>query len=37
MDFKSLDFVSDGSEDNFLVVAGTDGYKSNLRIVNNKD
>ena len=37
MDYRSLDFVQDPTEDHLLVVAGSDGYRSNIRLVNNKD
>lgn len=37
MEFKSLDFIHDPTEDYLLAVSGTDGYKANLRIVNIRD
>lgn len=37
MDFKSLDFIQDPTEDHLLAVSGTDGYKANLRIINSRD
>lgn len=37
MEFKSLDFIPDATENSLLVVSGSDGYKSNLRIVNSRD
>ena len=33
-----MDFVyGDVTEDNLLAVCGTDGYKSNLRIITKRD
>ena len=37
MDYRSVDFVEHPTEDNLLVVSGSDGYKSNLRIVDKRD
>jgi hypothetical protein len=39
IEYKGLDFVYGGdvTEDNLLAVCGTDGYKSNLRIITTQD
>jgi hypothetical protein len=37
MDFRSVDFINDPTEDHLLAVSGTDGFKANLRIVNSRD
>lgn len=34
---KSLDYIQDINEEHLLVVAGTDGYKSNVRLINSAD
>lgn len=37
MEYRSVDFISDPNEDNLIVVAGSDGYKSNIRLVKQDD
>lgn len=37
MDYRSVDFIQDVNEEHLIVVAGSDGYKANIRIINSKD
>ena len=37
MDYRSVDFIQDPNEDFLIVAAGSDGYKSNIRVVKHTD
>jgi len=37
MEYRSLDYISDVNEEHLLVVAGTNGFKSNIRLINQRD
>lgn len=37
MEYRGVDYVQDINIDNMLVVAGSDGYKANIRLITEKD
>lgn len=37
MEYRGVDFVYDLNIDNLVVVAGSDGYKANIRLITEKD